>query len=55
MSDSRTETKDCVVCEKSTFMGKKFNTPLHSRERWDGKQYLRYCGPECEESFFKVS
>jgi hypothetical protein len=30
-------------------MGVYENEPCNSRERWNGKEYIRFCGPECEE------
>lgn len=52
--DSRRSGKPCVTCGLETNMGVYRNTPALARERWDGKQYLRYCGPECEKSFFEA-
>lgn len=46
--DSRRAGKPCGQCGVWTFMGTVDNVPMHSRERWDGKRYLRFCGPECE-------
>lgn len=34
-------------------MGEYENKPIHARERWNGLAYLRYCGIDCEKSFFK--
>ena len=50
--DNRVKTKMCSVCGIRTVMGISENTPQRARERWNGKEYLRYCGPECEKSFF---
>ncbi len=40
--------KPCQSCGAPTVMGKMKNTPQRARERYDGKAYVRFCGPECE-------
>jgi ferredoxin len=46
--DSRCSGKPCSVCRIETQMGAYENIPAHARERWDGVEYVRFCGPECE-------
>lgn len=46
--DVRRSGKKCAICGLLTNMGVRENKPPLSRERWDGKQYVRFCGPECE-------
>lgn len=46
--DERKAAKPCSQCGVWTVMGTERNVPAHARERWTGKQYVRFCGPECE-------
>lgn len=47
--DSRRSGKPCSKCGKATSMGTAINVPAEARERWTGKQYMRFCGPDCEK------
>lgn len=42
----------CSVCGVPTLMGKTRNNPLRARERFRDNHYIRYCGEECEKTFF---
>ena len=48
-NDSRCAGKPCSVCAVQTIMGVYENAPSNSRERWNGTEYVRFCGPECED------
>lgn len=47
--DDRTAGKKCAICSEETLMGSVANTPPLCRERWNGRRYVRFCGPECEK------
>lgn len=47
--DSRSKAKNCTICGIPTIMGLRSNRPQRACERWNGKQYVRFCGHECEK------
>ncbi len=46
--DNRRPAKPCFICGIRTVMGVSFNHPPIARERWNGKEYVRFCSPEHE-------